>query len=186
MTYMNVENVPNDLSRELEIGKKLYLVVTAAATDENGVHAETAIASASHMAGMFLLLSFNFNLEEMKVGQVVLSENANERGPELLQILSRVLSATNVKINTDDLGKDIPEDNKPHLSVLESEKRLSVLFTEVANELSADNETMARAAAIAAGMLITDTQAVLDSTLGFSIAAYGFIEGAKTVPFKLA
>lgn len=41
------------------------------------IHAETAIASSSRLAGSFLFRSFNFNLAGLEEGSVLLSEEAN-------------------------------------------------------------------------------------------------------------
>lgn len=182
-THMTEVSGPNDLSRELAIAKRLYQVVIKETADAGGVNAETAIASVSRMAGMYLLLSFGFDLSAKQPGEILLSESANQKGPELIRIVSRVLGAAKVTISADEFGKEVPEKNKPHLSLKESEQRLSAGFADIAKELSADQETMARASAVTAGLLITDTQEVLDPTIGLTIAAYGFVEGAKTVPF---
>jgi hypothetical protein len=55
--------------------------------ESRAVHSETVIAAAARMAGTMLLRSFGIDTSKMPVGAAILSEQANEKGPMLLNIV---------------------------------------------------------------------------------------------------
>ena len=157
-------------------------ITTATLKTERGVHAETAIAGTARMAGTFLFRSFNFPLKETTAGQVVLSEQANEEGPRLIQILGGVLEQMGVKLDKDKLEEAPGPENQPLLDFLETQKRLEPQYAAIQASLGLSLQEAATAAAIATALLIKQTAQILDPHIAFGIAVYGFIEGTKTVP----
>ncbi len=162
-----------------------YGLILGRLADERGVHAETAISAAARMAGTFMLRSFGLPLEGMEPGSAVLSEAANDRGPLLLNTLGAGLNALDVVLDPDRIRSDFPDDNRPHLSVTEVQERLEASMREVAVKHHLGDEQAAHAAALATARLIKATSQVLDPHVAFALAAYGFVEGSKTVPVSL-
>lgn len=150
--------------------------------DEKGVHAETAIAGLARMAGTFLFRSFNFPLEDITPGQPVLSEQANEKGPGLINILAAVLGGGGFSIDGSAIEQESGEEHEPLLDFLETQSRLEAPLAEISVSHGLDFQQAAEAAAAATALLIGQTSQVLDPTIGFNIAAYGFVEGSKTCP----
>src|SRR5262249_43532492 len=109
-----------------------YGLILGRLADERGVHAETAISAAARMAGTFMLRSFGLRLEGMEPGSAVLSEAANDRGPLLLNTLGAGLNALDVLLERDKLRADFPDDNRPHMTVIEVQERLGPAMREVA------------------------------------------------------
>jgi len=161
------------------------IVVKSLRTDK-GVHSETAIAAAARMAGTFLFRSFDFPLKDVKPGSAVLSDAANDRGPLLLQTLGAGLSALKVNLDSSKLSANVPNENQPQLSVSETQSRVEAQFRDVSENLNLTPEQSAHACALAAARLIHMTSTALDPHIGFSVAAYGFVEGSKTAPAPLA
>ncbi len=172
------------MTDEFILAQEFKKIALDALKDADGVHAETAIACLARMAGMFLFLSFGFPMKDMVPGQTVLSSEANEKGPELITVLSKTLADLGIHIPSEKLTYQASKENSPKLSVIETEKLLRRPLTDISEKHHASLEMSARAAAIATGMLISDAVTVLDPAVGYSVAVYGFVEGSKTVPVE--
>ena len=146
--------------------------------------AATVIAGAARMAGTFLFHSFNFHIENAKPGNAVLSEEANEKGPRLMQILGGVLSYLGI-----DIGERFVESNdsndKPALEFLDTQKLLEPQFDKIRRDYELSFEDAADATAAAVAFLIKENSEVIDKDAAFGVGVYGFIEGTKTIPFPL-
>jgi hypothetical protein len=154
-------------------------------SNEKGVHAETAIAAVARMAGTFLFRSFGFQLPDAKPGQAVLSEQANEQGPRLVNIAATVLSDSGIKLDPSAVSNDSMTGHEPLLSFLDSQKLLEPEFNAVREKLGLSLTQAADAGALAAAMLIDQTAKVLDSNVAFELAVFSFIEGSKTLPAEV-
>src|SRR5438105_6607664 len=86
-----------------------------------GVHPPTLIAASARMAGIYLFRSFGLKLSGVSPGQVVLSAEANEQAPQLIQIAAGILSRIGIKIA--DAPPDTPADpkTKPALEFLDTQ-----------------------------------------------------------------
>ena len=151
-------------------------------TDEKGVHAETAIAGVARMAGTFLFRSFDLKIEGIKPGQVVLSENANEQGPRLIQILSAVLTQVGIELKNELLSESPNSENQPALTFLDTQELLEPRYQEKRSDFGLSLHEAAESAAIAAALLIHHFSKVIDPNIAVGIAVYGFVEGSKTAP----
>lgn len=146
------------------------------------VHAETAIAGVARMAGTFLFRSFGLALVDVQPGQVVLSEQANEQGPRLVQVLGTILARLKVDLDKSRLGGALPPANQPLQTFLETQRLLEPAFREISNRHGLSPDEAADTCAVATALVIQQCTAVLDPNLAFGVAVYGFIEGAKTAP----
>ena len=154
--------------------------------DERGVHAETAIAGTARMAGTFLFRSFGFPLADATPGLPVLSEQANEQGPRLMQILGGVLEQMGIVVDQEVISRPTDPENEPLLAFLESQQRLEPEFEVIRTRFGLSLVEAADAAAIATAMLIRQCSEVLDPSIAFGIALYGFVEGTKTFPSPMS
>jgi len=149
---------------------------------DHGVHAETAVAGVARMAGTFTFRSLGLRLEGVEPGHVVLSEEANERGPQLLGVLLGVLTHTGVVLDPERLKTEPGPGHKPLLPFLDTQKRLEPVCERIRQRLGLGLDDAAMAAAAAAALMISRSAQVLDPHVAFHVAAYGFVEGAKTAP----
>ena len=149
---------------------------------DKGVHAETAIAATARMAGTFLFRSFGFPLKDVQPGQAVLSEQANEQGPQLIQVLGAVLEHIGVQLDHEKLGATAPDQNQPQLAFLETQRTLEPGYLDIRSRFSLSPHEAAIAAAVATALLIQQSASVLPPEVAFGLAVYGFVEGSKTVP----
>jgi hypothetical protein len=155
--------------------------------NDRGVHAETAIAAAARLAGTFLFRSFKLPTAGIEPGSPVLSEQANEQGPALVQTFAYGLAAEGIDPQAlQSASLDIPEQNQPLLTVVQTQEKLEAeVRAIVAGQGLADPEA-AHACALAAARLVKMTVQVLDPRTAFAVAAYGFVEGSKTMPVPVA
>ena len=172
-------------SKQVEAAQEFVRITLDTLETERGVHAETAVAGIARMAGTFLFRSFDFPLKDLKPGQPVLSEQANEMGPELVTLLSGVLEDSGI---TPDMGKlNVPHpENEPMLTFLETQAQLEPMFEKTRERLGLSFEEAAHAAAAGTALLIQQCAEVLDPDVAVEIAIFGFVEGSKTVPAPIA
>jgi hypothetical protein len=153
------------------------------AFDQDGTFpAEVVIGSAARMAGSFLLRSFGMPLTGIQPGSVVLSEQANQQGPRLIQILGGVLEKTGVKLDSSELSASQRTTKGQKGSVLETQKILEAPFAAIRDKYGLSDGEAADSVAVATAVLIKNCASLLDPHVGFGLAVYGFIEGSKTAP----
>jgi len=169
-----------DKDDEIAAARELSALVFQKLTDEQGVHAETAISAAARMAGTFLLRSCGLPLATLTPGAPVLSDAVNEQGPLLVELFELVLRELQVPVDAAVAKRLDPA--PPRLAIGAMQALLDVEFTAVADRHGLDADRLARAGAIAAAMIVKQAGSVIDPNLAFATATYGFVEGAKTVP----
>lgn len=166
-------------------GKIVEALVSALRT-EKGTHAETAIAAAARMAGTFLFRSLGLGTAGVEPGSPVLSDAANEHGPLLVQTFGVGLVAEGIDPTRIEPDLHIHEQNRPLLNVTETQEKVETTLRAIAAAHRLDDRQAAHACALAAARLVRMTAQVLEPRTGFAVAAYGFIEGTKTMPIALA
>ena len=150
--------------------------------------AETRVASAARLAGTFLFRDFKFPAKDVAPGTLVLSDKANDAAPLLFNTLAVTLQVLGVQ--TDPTKRShFPGTSSSHasqLSVNETQVQLEAQIRKIAAKFKLNAQEAAQSCAIAAGRLIRDHASTLDANIGYAVAAYGFIEGLKTMPPSLA
>lgn len=158
-------------------------LVAARVGSGRAVHPETAIASAARLSGCLLLHSFDVPIDGLEPGTVVLSKEANEKGPQLIEILSAFLAAEGVTLDRERLGADASlRGETPDLDCVQSLSALLGDALHIAERLGLDYVQIAQSAALATAFLVKECAADIGSEVGFNVATYSFIEGSKTVP----
>jgi hypothetical protein len=170
---------------QLQAAGETVDAIIASLQDTGGVHAETAVSAAARMAGTFLFRSFNFSQLDAEPGTAVLSEEANVQGPLLIQTLGAGLNVFGVALDSSEMKSGFPEENNPQLSVTATQELLEARLRAIASGHGLTGPQAAHACALAAAKLIEMTSGVLDPHVGFSLAAFGFVEGSKTMPAPL-
>lgn len=153
------------------------------AFDQGGTFpAETVIGATARMAGSFLFRSLGLPLTGAQSGSVVLSEEANQQGPRLIQILAAVLQNIGVKLDSSKLSAAQGAAKAPKESFLETQSVLEERFVAIREKHGLSDGEAADSVAVATAMLIKSCSHSLDPHVGFGLAVYGFIEGSKTAP----
>lgn len=170
-------------SQNKAAGEFVDLIASKASSGGRAVHPETAISCAARIAGSLLLRSFNLGLGAAEPGTVVLSNEANEKGPQLVSILAAFLANNGVSLDQSLLGgKSANRGSEPQLSTIQT---LSLLQADALNIASQNNLTLeqaAQSAALATAFIVKESARNIAAETGFNVASFGFVEGSKTVP----
>lgn len=146
------------------------------------VHPPTLVAAGARMAGTYLFRSFPLKLDGVVPGQAVLSAVANERGPELIQIAVSALARMGIAV-APEAGVPVAEQTtKPRLEFLTTQRLLEAAYAPIRDRHELSAAQAAHAAALATALLVRHCAKALEPSTAFHLAAYGFIEGAKTAP----
>jgi len=166
-------------------GDFVELIASALGTGR-AIHPETAIASAARVSGSLLLRSFELDLETPEPGTVLLSNEANEKGPVLVGLLASFLERNQIQVDPTKLG-GAPEQRgqAPNLDAQGSLALLQEGALQIVARHSLSLQQAAEAAALATGFIVKECAPSIGAETGFNIAAFGFIEGSKSVPPRL-
>lgn len=157
--------------------------VALQAFDQGGTFpAEIVIGSLARMAGSFLFRSFELPLTGIQPGAVVSSEQANQHGPRLVQILEGVLQTVGVDLDSSKLSASQSAVKGLKEPFLQTQGFLEGPFVAIRDKYGLEDGEAADSAAVATALLIKNCSTLLDPYAGFALAVYGFIEGSKTVP----
>jgi hypothetical protein len=155
------------------------------ATDQ-GLHAETAIASAARLAGTLVLRSFGRELAGVAPGTQIVSRTTDGYGRSLVDTLFVTLQQMG---HPDMDGASLRGRSETtalsRLSLAETRQRLEPWFKKTAEVSGLSLTETAAAAAMSAAALIHDCRPVLDVHAGCSIAVHGIVESLGTMPEPL-
>lgn len=147
------------------------------------IHPETAISSAARLAGSLLLRSFNLNISSIEPGTILLSNEANEKGPLLVATMATFLSKRGFSLDNSLLGGEQSKRGaEPNLTILQALSTFQEDALQIIKRNGLSLEEAAHSAALATGFIVKECAANTGAEIGFNVAAYGFIEGCKTVP----
>jgi hypothetical protein len=147
-----------------------------------GVHPPTVVAASARMAGTYLFRSFGFDLSGVRPGEIVLSVEANEQMPLLMQITAGILHRIGITIPESPTNTPAEAKNQPKLEFLETQRKVEPAYAPIKAKFKLSDQQAAQSVAVGTALLIRHCAKVLDPNVAFGIAVYGFIEGAKTTP----
>lgn len=179
--FLNVTSEQNNAA-----GQIVELLATRIGQNR-AIHPETVIAVVARLSGSFLLRSFNFELDKLEPGAIVLSAEANERTPDLLALLSTALISRGIPLDTQKLGGDQSlRGEEPNLSFEASITSLQDDMLLIGQENNLDFEQVAQAATLATAFIVAECSRTIGAETALNVAVYGLIEGSKTVPPSFA
>ena len=150
------------------------------------IHPETAIATSARISGSLLLRSFGFDLDSQEPGTVLLSKEANEQGPALVNLLAAFLASGKIQLDQTKLGGAAEHRGaEPDLNTQQSLALIQEDALQIAERNSLSLRQAAEAAALATGFIVKECIASIGGETGFNVAAFGFIEGSKSVPPRI-
>lgn len=167
-----------------------FAAATPATLSADGrLPAATAIVALARMAGTWYFRSFGYAALQVAPGQVVLSEEASQRGPELMDITHAVLARLGTPVSDEEVRRALdagPGRHQPLLDFAYTQPRLEAAFAPAKAQHGLSNEEAGKAAACAVALLIHLHRDELPPALAVGLAAYAFVEGTKTAPWPPA
>lgn len=165
---------------------ELVDLVAASVGRDRAIHPETAIAASARLSGSLLMRSFKLPLDGYEPGSVLLSDQANKKGPMLVNTVAGYLAASNIQLDQQKLGGQQEQRGAaPQLDFISSLSLLQDRALAIGKAHQLSMEQTAQAAALATGFIIKECAPQIGAETGFNVAAYGFVEGSKTVPPKI-
>ena len=157
----------------------IEIVVNVIGNGSREVDTTEAISSTARLAGSFLFRSFGFKINDVKPGTVMLSEEANRKGPQLVNITHAVLQNFGVQI--DDKKMSGANQKQAASNFVDVVGKLQVPALEIMKKNDLSYEQMAQSTAIATAFIIQQSNKITPEE-GFGTAIYHYIEGSKTYP----
>lgn len=173
---MNISAAQNKATSEF-----VDLIAESVGGPSRTIHPETAIATSARMAGSLLFRSFGFAINDAEPGSVVLSDGANEKGPMLMNIVLAFLAQNNVQMDQGKLGAS-SRGAEPTLSFMDSVGLVQGQALRIAQQNRLDLQQAAQSAALATAFVVMQCAPQIGAETGFNVAAFGFVEGSKTMP----
>ena len=174
---------------DLELGKKLNDSAREYANGcifalqvPGGVHPPTVISACARMAGTYLFRSFGLKLAGVQPGQAVLSTEADEHSPMLLQTAAGILGNLGITIAAAPTVPPGSGASRPLQDFLTTQRLLEPKLAPIQAKYGLTPRQSAQSAAIATAILIHHFAKHVDPNVAFGLAALGFIEGCKTAP----
>lgn len=155
-------------------------LIAEAIGNNRAIHSATAISACARLSGSMLLRSFEFQTQEMNPGNVVLSEEANTKGPLLINILGWMIENMGNKIDNEKLNVSEKEESK--LDFLKTIEILQSSAIKIKNKYKLSFESFSYSCAMATAFIVSECKNDLSIESGFNTAIFGFIEGSKTIP----
>ena len=174
--------MPALTKQQLDSAQEFANASITALKSATGIHPGTVIAATARMAGTYLFRTFRLHLPGIHAGQPVLSDKANANGPTLIETAARLLSRIGITLDASRAGSAVDPKYQPTLCFLDSQRLLERAYSPIRARYGFDDEQAAYAVAAATSLLIQHCAKALDPHIGFSIAAFGFVEGTKTAP----
>ena len=155
------------------------MVVSVVGNGSREIDTTEAISSTARLAGSFLFRSFDFKVNDAKPGTVMLSEEANTKGPQLVNITHAVLNNMGVQIDNSKMSNG----NQQHAdsNFVDVIEKIQGPALEIMKKNDLNFEQMAQSSAIATAFIIQQSSNI-DPEQGFGTAIYHYIEGTKTFP----
>ncbi len=131
-------------------------LIASAIGKNREVHSATAIATSARLSGSFLFKSFELKIDDAEPGTAILSQEANEQGPELINVIGAVLSNMGVTVDNDKM--ESAEIQKTELDFLESLSATQAKAHGIMNKHKLNQKEMAVACAMSTAFIIQQCQ----------------------------
>jgi hypothetical protein len=174
---MKIEN-----PQQIDAAREISAAILSKLAAQGDVHAATAIAAASRMAGTLLLSASGLPIRKFRPGANIQSDRIDRQGRELMGSLSEALAMLPLHMDTSKTDYYIPDTSMPRLALRDTQQLLKAEFQTILTKHRLTEAEGAYAAALASALLIQDCAAVLDPHVGRAIATIGIVEASKTVP----
>ena len=155
------------------------MVVSVIGNGSREIDTTEAISSTARLAGSFLFRSFNFKINDAKPGTAMLSEEANTKGPLLVNITQGILQNFGIQIDNSKMSNGNSKTAESNFVDVINKVQNPAL--EIMKRNGLNYEQMAQSGAIATAFIIQQSGNISPEE-GFGIAIYHYIEGTKTFP----
>jgi hypothetical protein len=161
------------------VNEIVEMIVDVIGKGSREIDTTEAISGTARLAGSFLFRSFGFEINEAKPGTAMLSEEANTKGPQLVNITHAVLQNFGIQIDNNKMSNG--NQKQAESNFIEVIDKIQNPALEIMNNNKLSYEQMAQSSAIATAFIIQQSNNISPEE-GFGTAIYHYIEGTKTNP----
>jgi hypothetical protein len=166
------------------IGEIVDLIAVKIGNEKREINPIEAISSCANLVGLFMFLSFGIPTKELEQGSVLLSEQANEIGPKVINRLGYEMSKYGLEIDQSKI-KDYQNPDPKKLPYVETLKRIQIPAIEIMKKHNFSHERAMIISISATAFIIYNLKTGIDLNKAYSLAIYGIVEASKTVPLKM-
>ena len=171
---MNISKEQNEAVNDI-----VELIASKLGDEKREINIIDAISTCARLAGSLLFRSFDFQIKDAKPGTVMLSENANIKGPELVNLTHNVLYSFGITIDNQKMNESSA--NETSIDFINAINLVQNQALEIMNKYNLTFEQLAQSTAIATAFIIQQSPNI-EAEIGFGKAIYHYIEGSKTFP----
>lgn len=171
---MEITNNQNEAVNDI-----VEMVVEVIGNGTREIDTMEAISSTARLAGSFLFRSFDFKINDPNPGTILLSEEANIKGPQLVNITYAILQNFGIQIDENKMSNGNQKHSESNF--VEVISKIQAPALEIMKKNKLNYEQMAQSAAIATAFIIQQSSNITPEE-GFGIAIFHYIEGSKTYP----
>jgi hypothetical protein len=171
---MNISKEQNEAVNDI-----VELIALKLGNERRGLNIVDAISTCARLAGSLLFRSFDLKIKDTKPGSVMLSQDANTKGPELVNITYAVLQNFGITIDNNKMNGNSGEDTK--INFLDAINLVQNEALTIMNKYRLTYEQLAHSTAIATAFIIQQSPN-MPAENGLGKAIYHYIEGSKTYP----
>lgn len=163
------------------------LIISTIKTDQ-GVHAETAIATSAVLTGEIVLIASGYDLNGLEPGTAVFSDMVNQLLFEaeghltISDVFFNALFSQGIDVSKESWPENIPDEHQVMLDPLQIISRIRPQLTALFESTPMERLDRAYAAAQATALLVAHARRALDPNIGKALALEAMLRGAKTVP----
>lgn len=168
-------------SQNKAVNDIIEMIVAVIGKGSREVDTTEAISSAARLAGSFMFRSFEFDIDDVKPGTAMLSNEANTMGPALVNITLAVLQHYDIEIDQNSISAQ--NQTTAESDFVDVISRVQGPALEIMKKNDLNYEQLAQSAAVATAFIIQQSSNIKPED-GFGIAVYHYIEGTKTCPPK--
>ncbi len=170
-----------DISKEQNeaVNDIVDLIALKLGNERRELNIVDAISTCARLAGSLLYRSFGFDIKEAKPGSAMLSENANVKGPELVNLTYAVLQSFGIAIDNQKMGDISGEETK--IEFLDAINLVQNEALQIMGKYNLSYEQLAQSTAIATAFIIQQSPGMPAET-AFGKAIFHYIEGSKMIP----
>lgn len=181
-TYTEEKEIPSDENKKIDscIGEIVDLIAIKIGNQKREINPRDAILCSGNLIGMFMFLSFDIKYQELEPGSVLLSNEANELGPKVINRLLYELNNYKIEIDKAD-NSNIYKSSLTYLEILELTQKDAM---EIMKKYGFDYKQAMIICISATAFIIQNVSSNVDVNEGFGIATYGIVQGSKTIPYN--
>ena len=166
------------------IGEIVDLIAVKIGNEKREINPIAAISSCANLVGFFMFLSFRISTNNLEPGSVLLSDQADETGSKVINRLGYEMIKYGLEIDQSKI-KDYLNPDPDKLPYIETLKKIQTPAIKIIKKYKFSYEKAIIISISATAFIIYNLKTRIEINKAYSLAIYGIVEAAKTIPLKI-